>query len=176
MREYSHLEECVNNLPYAVMILLGTAILALGPGPSPWACVAAGTYLAYGLAGTLWIIVFLCPYCRFHGTRNCPCGYGRIAATLRPREDVECFAEKFRKHIPVIVPLWFIPLLVGVVAAVQSFSWWSLGLLIIFGVDAFAILPVVSTRHGCAQCPQRDDCPWMGRRRRKPTRSKPTPP
>jgi hypothetical protein len=32
----------------------------------------------------------------------------------------------------------------------------------VFAVDAFIILPVLSRKHGCVECPQKDDCPWMG--------------
>lgn len=165
-REYSRVEVIVNNLPYTTMIVLGGGILALGLQTGLWAWTAAGAYFAYGLAGAFWIIIFLCPYCSFHGMRSCPCGYGGISAKLRPRQGSDCFREMFRKHIPVIVPLWFIPLLVGGVVVTYRFSWWFLGLLIVFALDAFLVLPLVSTKHGCATCPQKDKCPWMGLRRR----------
>jgi hypothetical protein len=77
--------------------------------------------------------------------------------------EVNCFSEKFKRHIPVIVPLWLIP--VGAAAVVlvsESFSWWLLGMVIAFALDAFVILPLMSTKHGCRECPQREDCPWMG--------------
>jgi hypothetical protein len=92
----------------------------------------------------------------------CPCGYGRIAPKIRQIKDTSRFKEKFRKHILVIVPLWFIPVLVGAVLEVRSFSWSLLVLMIIFAIDAFVVLPLFSTKHGCADCPQKDSCPWMG--------------
>jgi len=73
----------------------------------------------------------------------------------------DCFDEKFKRHIPVIVPLWFIPVVVGVIALIGAFSVRLLVLLIVFAVDAFVLLPLLSTKHSCKECPQRDTCPWM---------------
>jgi hypothetical protein len=162
LRQYSGSEALVNNLPYIAMALLGSAILLLGFHGSAWAWLAGGAYLLYGAAGALWIMIFVCPYCHFWNTTACPCGYGKIAARLRDKKDGERFREKFRTHIPVIVPLWIIPALFGVIVVVRSFSWSLLILLIIFAVDAFIILPLLSRKHGCSECPQKDDCPWMG--------------
>jgi hypothetical protein len=61
----------------------------------------------------------------------------------------------------VIVPLWFIPLLVGVPVLISRFSCLLLALIVIFAVDAFIILPLISTKHGCKECPQKETCPWM---------------
>ncbi|MHC4482588.1 MAG: hypothetical protein ACYSW4_03475 [Planctomycetota bacterium] len=163
-RQYSHAQELVNNLPYATMTVLGTAIFLTGFESLVWKWIAASAYLAYGVMGALWIIVFVCPYCRYWNTRACPCGYGHVAARLREKKDYDRFKEKFKKHIPVIVPLWFIPILVGISVIERSFSWALLILLVVFAVDAFVILPLFSTKHGCAGCPQKDSCPWMARK------------
>ena len=154
--------ELIDNLPYAVMILLGSAILVMGLGAWRWA--AGGAYFAYGLGGVLWIILFLCPHCQFFDTRLCPCGYGRISAKLRSKQDGSRFAEKFRRHIPVIVPLWLIPPVAGVIVLVRQFSAAMLLLVAAFAVNSFLILPLVSKKYGCARCPQKESCPWMGRR------------
>lgn len=151
------------NLPYATMILSGAAVFALALGWGPLGWLASVLYLAYGLAGALWIILFLCPYCRFYDTRLCPCGYGWVAARLRPFKDVERFAQQFRKHIAVIVPLWFIPVIVGAMGLYRHFSWLLLVVLLAFAADAFLILPLVSTKYCCANCPQKKTCPWMAK-------------
>ena len=169
MREYSPIQELTHNIPYIGMTVLGTAVFVVGSGVAVWGLIAGAVYLAYGAAGALWIMVFVCPYCRYWNTRACPCGYGRIAARFRAKEPVECFDEKFKKHIPVIVPLWFLPLLAGVPLLVLAFSWLLLALLVIFALDAFVVLPMVSARHGCKECPQRDSCPWMGRKGKRAT-------
>ena len=169
-RQYSHAQELINNLPYAAMIVLGTAVLFLSIPSALSRWVVAVVYLIYGIAGIFWIIVFLCPFCRYYGTRSCPCGYGQLAARLRRKSEIEdlksqtpadCFDKKFKRHIPVIVPLWFIPVLVGVITLIGAFSISLLVLLIIFAVDAFVVLPLLSTKHSCKECPQRDTCPWM---------------
>jgi hypothetical protein len=183
LRQYSHPQELINNLPYIAMIALGTAVLFVGINTILWKWAAATAYLIYGVAGVFWIILFLCPFCRYYDTRFCPCGYGRIAAKLRkqgsldpgvtsaepgPSEGIpqDCFDEKFRKHIPVIVPLWFIPILVGVPLWVSSFSLVLLVLMVVFALNSFVILPLFSTRHGCKECPQQDSCPWMRNKRK----------
>jgi hypothetical protein len=170
-RQYSHAQELINNLPYIAMIVLGMVVLLLSINTLLWKWLAVVAYLIYGVAGAFWIILFLCPFCRYYDTNFCPCGYGQIAGKLRKRKtqnresSQDCFDEKFKKHIPVIVPLWFIPVLVGITVEFHTFSIGLLALLIVFAVDAFVLLPLFSTKHSCKECPQRDSCPWMKQRR-----------
>lgn len=164
MREHSNVQVLINNVPYIGMIVMGAAILVLGLDESAWMWIAGVAYLTYGLVGTFWIILFICPYCNYWNTTFCPCGYGLIAAKLRERKPGNRFNEKFKKHIPVIVPLWFIPVLAGVPLVIRTFSWPLLVLLVVFAIDAFVILPLFSRKHGCKECPQKDTCPWMGRK------------
>jgi len=161
MRLYSPAQELINNTAYIIMILLGAVIVFTGYGGSAGGWISAIAYLAYGIAGAVWIMVFVCPYCRYFDTRACPCGYGHIAAKFCTKQTIECFDDKFKKHIPVIVPLWFIPVIAGVIPLIRNFSLPLLVMLIIFAVNAFIILPLVSTRHGCKECPQKTTCPWM---------------
>ena len=163
-RHYSHAQEFINNLPYITMIALGAVVLAAAFGRSALGWTLTSLYVAYGIVGALWIIVFLCPYCRYYGTRSCPCGYGSIAARLRDRKPGNRFNEKFKQHIPVIVPLWFIPAIAALPFLVKGFSWFLLVMAVLFALDAFLVLPLVSTKHGCKDCPQRDSCPWMAAR------------
>ncbi len=158
----SHVRELIDNIPYAVMLLLGAAILRLTIPVEGWSWVSAVLYVLYGVAGTLWIMVFICPYCHFYDTRLCPCGYGQFAPRLRARKDPERFTTQFRKHIPVIVPLWFVPPIVAGLALWRDFAWLPAGLLLAFAINSFVILPLVSKKYGCAQCPQKESCPWMG--------------
>ncbi len=160
-REYALAGKLFRNLPYKIVILLGAGIFLAGLGASLWGWVCAGLYVLYGLTGSLWIILFLCPYCRRYGARSCPSGYGLISARLRKRRDYARFAEKFKRHIPVIVPLWFIPPIAGIIIEISRFDWILLVLLVAFAIDAFIILPMSSKKHGCGTCPQRNDCPWM---------------
>jgi len=164
MRKYSYTQELINNLPYVAMTVLGAAVFIVGFESLAWRWVAAGAYLTYGIIGALWIMIFVCPYCGYWNTRSCPCGYGRIAAKLKEKKSNGCFTEKFKKHIPVIVPLWFIPLLAGAALAIRNFSWVLLVFLVMFVLDAFVVLPFFSTKHSCKDCPQRDVCPWMKRK------------
>lgn len=158
---YTGIETLLHNLPYILMTILGAAVLFDSLKGSMWATVAAAGYIFYGLAGAVWIMIFVCPFCRFWGTDSCPCGYGKIAAKIRNRQPDDRFSEKFKKHIPVIVPLWFLPLIAAVPALIRGFTWGLVILMVVFVVDAFLILPWLSKQHGCRDCPQRQTCPWM---------------
>ena len=174
MRQYTPFYVFAAKLPYVVMVALGAAILAFGFDMVLWAWVAAGLYVAYGIAGPFWMIMLICPHCRNYG-KSCACGYGLIAAKLRPRGDVSHFGAKFRKYIPAIVPLWFIPAVAGGVRVALGFSgygtnlaaepgnraWWLLAMIAVFIVDSFVVLPLASTKCECSHCLQHDGCPWM---------------
>lgn len=162
-QEHSAPSILVGNLPYVVMILLGATTIALGLRLLWWTWIAASVYLAYGVLGALWIILFLCPHCPNYGDRSCPCGYGILSAKLRRKGELALFRRQFRRHIPVIVPLWIIPVVISGVVIRSSFSWPLAILLAAFVVESFVILPLVSKRHGCDRCPQREACPWMNR-------------
>lgn len=163
-RTYSGAEALLHNLPYIVMTALGATVLFRSFQRPAWAYVTATGYVFYGFLGAVWIMVFVCPFCRFWDTNACPCGYGKIAAKIRKRQSEDQFSEKFKKHIPVIVPLWFLPLLAAVPALIRGFTWGYVILVVAFMVDAFVILPLLSTQHGCRDCPQRQTCPWMKRK------------
>jgi hypothetical protein len=160
MHSYTNKEIARANLPYAAMILLGAATVALSYHFTFVSIVGALAYSTYGVGGALWIMVFVCPYCAHFGARSCPCGYGVIAARIVGKGDRECFPQKFKRHIPVIVPLWIIPPAIGVTALVRSFNWPLLALVCLFALDAYVILPLVSRQDSCGSCPQREICPW----------------
>ena len=160
-QEYTHFQELIDNLPYALMAVIGIAIQLLGFGASMWGWAAGGFYLIYSVVGAAWIIIFVCPFCQYYNTRACPCGYGKIAAKFRPKSSEDRFAEKFKKHIPVIVPLWIIPVVSGAMFLIRDFNRSMLFLVTAFIINSFIVLPLLSREYGCAHCPQKDDCPWM---------------
>jgi len=164
MREYTRGEVFRANLPYGVMVVLGACVIAACVGSSAAGVAWAGLYVLYGIAGALWVMRFICPFCAYYNSRGCPCGYGLVSARIAQKGEKTCFSEKFKRHIPVIVPLWIIPVLCGGYALLRGFSLPLLVLLVLFVADAFVILPLLSRKHSCAECPQRDDCPWMGQR------------
>jgi len=162
VRALTGVQELIDNLPYLAMVMLGSALFWAGFSEPAWRWSATGLYAACGLGGAVWIMYFVCPYCRFYDTRLCPCGYGRFAVKLRSRQAEDRFARQFKKHIPVIVPLWFAPLIPATMALAGEFSWGLLFLVAAFVVDAFVLLPLLSRWFGCSRCPQRQTCPWMG--------------
>lgn len=163
MQTYTRTQTLLANLPYAVMLLTGAAVIARAFEFSAGALAGAVGYVGYGMTGAVWIMVFVCRYCAYYDTRSCPCGYGVLAARLVRQGATECFAAKFKRHIPVIVPLWLIPPGCAAPALVRGLSADLIGLLGIFVLNSFVILPLVSRRHACSECPQRESCPWMAR-------------
>jgi hypothetical protein len=159
--EYTHFQEFIDNLPYLLMIVIGATINLVAFNMSIWGIVAAGFYIFYGIVGTLCIILYVCPYCHYYDTRLCPCGYGKIAAKLRKKSSEEKFTEKFKKYIPVIVPLWIIPVVVGIIYLIIDFNRLLLILIFAFIINSYIILPLLARIYGCAHCPQKNDCPWM---------------
>ena len=163
MREYSRFETAIANVPYVGMILIGAVTIAHAYAFSAFGLTSAVCYLAYGVVGALWIMIFVCPHCAYYATTGCPCGYGTVSARIVKKGDRECFTEKFKRHIPVIVPLWIIPVVCGGIGLWLSFSWSLVVLVLAFVVESCVLLPIVSRRHGCVECPQKDQCPWMAR-------------
>jgi hypothetical protein len=161
MQTYTRTQTLIANLPYAVMLLTGAAVIARAFDFSAAALAGAAGYVAYGMGGAIWIMVFVCRCCAYYDTRSCPCGYGVLAARLVRKGAQECFAVKFKRHIPVIVPLWLIPPGCAAVAFHQGFEAGLAGLLGAFVLNSFVLLPLVSRRHACHECPQRESCPWM---------------
>jgi len=162
--EYSTLHAMLENLPYAVMLLLGATIIGLAFRAHVWAWLLAVGFILYGMAGSLWIIVALCPHCPSYGQTSCPCGYGMVSARLRPKGDAAHFTRKFRQTIPTIVPLWVAPVAIAAVALIKSFDLPMAILASVFVIDAYVLLPWLSRGHGCKDCPQRDLCPWWSRK------------
>ena len=160
-QEYTHLQVLIDNLPYIFMTILGALIFIIGLQSSTTKWLFAGVYVFCSIAGAFWIMIFVCPHCHFYDTRACPCGYGQISAKLCKVRDQSRFVEKFKKHIPVIVPLWIIPVVAGAIFALDNYSLLLLMLSVLFIIDAFLVLPLVSKKYGCAHCPQKDSCPWM---------------
>ncbi len=160
-QEFTHFQEFIDNLPYILMMILGALVFIIGSESSTIKWLFAGLYVFYGIAGALWIMIFVCPYCHYYDTRACPCGYGQISAKLRKVRDQSYFIGKFKKHIPMIIPLWIIPVVAGIIFLLKNFSLWLLFFVVLFAIDAYLVLPLLSRKYGCAHCPQKSTCPWM---------------
>jgi hypothetical protein len=160
-KEYTNIEVLLDNLPYIFMGIIGTIINLNIFGISLLGITLSFLYIAYTILGAIWIMIFVCPYCQYFDTNLCPCGYGSISAGFKEKNPETMFSEKFKKHIPVIVPLWIIPLIIGVIHLFLDFNVTLLILVIVFIINSYVILPLLARIYGCGHCPQKDDCPWM---------------
>jgi hypothetical protein len=158
--------QLMDNIPYSLMIVFGVLIFLFGLGFTATAFVAAGLYVLYGFLGIFLMLIFVCSHCANFGSNACVSGYGKFAARLVKRKDRDGFTRAFKSYIPFIVPIWAIPALAGIAFLILSFSALMLALVVLFMVISYAILPMLSTKYACARCPQRDKCPWMGKKRR----------
>ncbi len=161
MKNNTKLNVIIDNVPFGGMLIIGALTIASLFLFSPLGLVGALCYILYGIAGSIWLMIFVCPHCSGYNSNGCPSGYGKLSAKMVKKKNQDFFAQKFRKHIPAIVPLWIIPVLFGVIGLIQNFSWLILFLVLIFVIDAWIILPMLSKKEGCSRCPQKKQCPWM---------------
>ena len=147
----------LHNLPEFIMYVLGSIIMSyLG-------LVVLIIFVVYFVFSTLWFMRFICTYCPHYDKLKCPSGYAPVAAKLFKKRDMNKFSIMFKRHIGVVFPTWFVPVIAGIYIILVDFSIVTIWLLIVFIVDAFIILPISSRRYGCDYCDLRDKCPWMGR-------------
>lgn len=148
-----YLYAVVENLPLAVMVVLGTFM-----GWMVWPPLAA-VYLGYFAISIVLYWRIICPYCFHFGTPSCPSGYGGIAARLFYPQDKARFREIFKKRVAIQYPNWFVPPLFGAYLLWSDFSWRMVLVLAAFLVIAFLVIPFVSRRIVCRKCANRKNCP-----------------
>jgi hypothetical protein len=151
----------MENLPYAIMTVLGMMVFLFGLQFNDFAWLLAGSYALYAFIGILWIIVFVCPYCHNFGS-GCFSGHGQVSAKLMKKKDERQFAHEFKKNIPVIIPIYVIPIIAGVVSLSISFPLVVAIVVILFALNSFVMSPKISMNYACSHCSVRKDCPWMG--------------
>lgn len=151
----------IHNIPYVATILLGAVVIYFSIVASPLKYILSGAFILYGILSTLWFMMFLCVHCHSYGSQKCHSGFGLLAAKLKDRGDPALFRKKFKIHIAVVFPSWFIPVIVGIVSLSYEFTLTKVVLISLFVINSFFILPMASKSKGCADCPQRSDCPWM---------------
>lgn len=152
---YSHSRMFLNDTPAIITWFFGAIIMYQ---------FGLIILILYFLSVVLYVFGFsrlLCPYCPLYGTSSCTTGFGDIAATLFKKRDEKRFAEKYKIFIPLLSLLWFIPFVAGIYLIWASFSWFILGILIIFSIFGFVLVPLIPTLTYCKKCPLRYDCPWM---------------
>ncbi len=151
----------IHNIPYAATILLGAVVIYFSIEDSFLKLLLSGAFILYGILSTLWFMMFLCVHCQSYGSQKCRSGFGLLASKLRARGDPTLFRKKFKIHIAVVVPSWFVPLIIGLISLYDEFTFTKMFLLSLFMINSFVILPLASRNKGCSDCPQRSDCPWM---------------
>jgi len=114
-------------------------------------------YLAYCALSNVLYIAWVCPYCAHYSLGTCPAGFHILSAgRFKPRAG-RTFAREFRRNVIVMVPGWFLPPIAAIYLLVSSFSWPVLGLLVVFCIIGFWLLPEASKKH-CEGC-ETVDCP-----------------
>jgi hypothetical protein len=145
----------LDNLPTAIMFLLGTMLVGIVWWP------LTIFMLIYNLSSIVMFWAFICRYCRHFGTRACPCGYGVIASRYFGRIEESNFRRVFRKNIAIMYPCWFIPLGAGIYLLYARFSADLLMIFVAFAIVGFVMIPAISRFVGCKGCDLKEQCPWM---------------
>ncbi len=161
----------LENLPYIIMILLGAFIFLFIFNFSQIAWLSAAAYIAYGIIGVFWMASFVCPYCANFGI-TCPSGHGQISAYFKKQKDIQLFAKEFKKNMPVIIPIYAIPVIVGVISFLFNFNYSVLVLIVVFAINSYIVAPEVSKRIACINCVQKEECPWMHTKKKSKTQDK----
>jgi hypothetical protein len=120
------------------------------------------------LTGLFWwpLALIYLAYCAHYQLGTCPAGFHILSARRFEPKAGRTFSREFRRNVIVMVPGWFLPPIVGLTLLISSFSWHVLGLLVVFCVIGFWLLPEASKKH-CEGC-ETVDCP----RRPKPVQIK----
>jgi hypothetical protein len=126
----------------------------------------AGIYLAYCALSNVLYMAWVCPYCAHYSLGTCPAGFHILSSRRFKPKPGRTFSREFRKNVIVMVPGWFLPPAVGLYLLLSSFGWPVLGLLVVFCIVGFWLLPEASKKH-CEGC-ETVDCP----RRPKPVQIK----
>jgi len=153
--EYKRYKIIIDNLPTLAMYALGTIIIFY------LNMIFAVTYVLYCVLATVWFWRFICTYCPHYDELTCPCGFSKISAKLFKKRDTKKFLTMFRRHLVIIFPAWFLPIIAAVFILMDNITIEFVSLLIAFLIVGFVIIPIVSRRYGCKDCDLRENCPWM---------------
>ncbi len=153
-RSWSAREIVVVNIPSMLTYSLGTLIMFnLGT-------LFGMLYIVFVVAELVLFMRFVCIYCPTYGSTRCPSGYGRMAAKMFKKGEVEKFREMFNRFIPFLSMVWVVPVLGALVLLYNDFSFYYLGLLVSFAIVGYIILPMFHRYFECRECPNKDNCPW----------------
>jgi hypothetical protein len=134
-----------------LMYILGAVIIGLVWWP------LAIVYLALAIATNIFYMVWVCPYCGHYALGTCAAGFDLLSGRRFKAKLGRTFRGQFRLGTVVVGIGWFLPPLAAAYLLIVHFSWAVLGLLAVFCVVAFWLLPEVSKKH-CAGC-EMVDCP-----------------
>lgn len=152
---YSKKRMFLNDTPAIITWFFGSIIMInFGILITVFYIITCGLYVL-GFSG------LLCPYCPLYNTATCTTGFGYIAGRFFKKKDETKFAKKFKFFIPLLSLLWFIPFGAGIYLLLQEFSWFLMGILIIFSIFGFVLVPFIPMFTYCKSCPLRTDCPWQ---------------
>ena len=140
------------------MYLLGTVLVGLLWWPGGL------IYLAYSVASNVMYMAWVCPYCGHYVLETCPAGFDVLSGKRFKAQPGKTFGQQYRSRSWVLYPGWFVPPVVGLYLSITSFSWLTLGLVVVFCLDAFWLLPETSKQH-CENC-ETVDCPRYPRNRK----------
>jgi len=145
----------LENIPTVSMYIFGTVIVSI-------LSVYIGIILLlYSIITTIIFWAKICTCCIHYGTKACPSGYGYLSSKFFKRQKNKNFKKVFKRYVLLLLPSWFLPVIVGVYLLINDFTIKMFILLAVFSVIAFIIIPLFSKISGCRNCKEKNNCPWM---------------
>jgi hypothetical protein len=145
----------VDNLPTISLYALGTVMLW------HYATWSGIVFLLYSISTFAWFWSRICTACPHFGTYGCPCGYGYISSLIFKKREGREFRKVFNRNLFYLFPAWFIPPAIAIYLLVTEMNPVLLIISIIFCIDGFLFIPLLSKRIVCQNCSIKDSCPWM---------------
>jgi hypothetical protein len=145
----------LDNLPTLSLYALGTVILW------QFAFWSGIVFLLYSISTFGWFWYRICTSCPHFGTYGCPCGYGFISSILFKKKEGREFKKVFNGNLFYLFPAWFVPPVIAAYLFITNCNPSLLIISVIFCIDGFLVIPLVSKRIVCQNCSIKDSCPWM---------------
>lgn len=143
-----------HNIPLMIMYILGVFIVSI------YNIVFSVIFIVYIILSLYIFMVTICAYCPHYGTKSSLCGYGLVTKSLTSRKKASQFKSQFRRNIAVLFPVWFVPLIFGLIIIINEFTWFMVILLIVYIIIAFGVVLYVSRSKSCKTCKLKKNCPW----------------
>ncbi len=141
---------------YRAPLLVGTLVIG-GIVSNFLGWIGLVVYLVYTVTAILWTMDNVCRNCAYHGKR-CDLGVSLVASLIHPQKGTtKVFREKVVTALWMLGTMLFVPLIMGVVSLVGSYSLANLIWVVVYSLAVTAV--IWTTVLSCPHCAMRAICP-----------------